>query len=120
LNPFGIAIVGGLVADAGLLALIGIRGRRRWLQSTYAACALSFVVAGAAAVGMAEGLLSAAWDPAVLGTMLLSNALTAILVLSLIHGETLPRRRAASFLLLGPVPVLAFLAAPQGWTASAA
>src|SRR6266571_2327930 len=52
--------------------------------------------------------------------MLLSNALTAILVLSLIHGETLPRRRAASFLVLAPVPVLAFLAPLQGWTASTA
>ena len=120
MNAFGIAIVGGLIADAGLLVLIGIRGRRRWLQSTYAACALSFVVAGTAAVGMAERILPAAWDQAVLGTMLLSNALTAILVLSLIHGETLPRRRAASFLLLVPVPVLAFLAPLQGWTASTA
>src|SRR3989304_9401263 len=34
----------------------------------------------------------------------------------LIHGETLPRRRAAAFLLLGPVPVLAVFAPAEGWT----
>ena len=120
MNPLDVAAVGSLVADAALLALMAIRGRRRWLQATYAACALSFVVAGTAAVGTAEGALPAAWDQAVLGTMLLSNALTAILVLGLIHGETLPRRRGAAFLLLAPVPALAFLAPSQAWTASTA
>src|SRR5207244_6379791 len=37
-----------------------------------------------------------------------------------IHGETLPRRRSVAFLLLIPVPLLAYLAPIEGWTAAAA
>src|SRR5438093_10710006 len=55
-----------------------------------------------------------------LGILLLSHALTAILVLGLIHGETLPRRRSVALLLLIPVPVLAYLAPIEGWIATAA
>ena len=119
MNPFELATLGGFVADAWILAIVAIRGRRRWLQTTYAACSLAFIVLGAASVGTAEGLLSGG-DSIVLFTLLLAHALTAILVLGLIHGETMPRRRATAYLLLVPVPVLAFLAPSQGWTAATA
>ncbi len=120
MNPFSAAVLIGLLFDAGLVAIVAIRGRRLWVQATYAACAFAFTVAGAAAVGTEEGLLPPTRDDIVLGTMLLSYALTTILVLSLIHGETLPRRRATAFLLLVPVPLLAFLAPSQGWTTAIA
>lgn len=117
---FSVAIAAGLVADAGLLAFVAVRGRRRWLQATYAACNLAFIVTGVAAVGSAEGLIQPARDDVLLGTMLLAHALTAILVLSLIHGETLARRRGAVFLLLVPALVLTLLAPSEGWTAATA
>lgn len=111
-----IAVAAGSLAAAWLLALVLVRGRRRWLQATYAACGLSFLVMGVGFVALEEGFLDPAREDVVLGTMLLAYALTAILVVGLIHGETLPRRRAAAFLLLGPVPVLAYFATAQGWT----
>src|SRR5207245_3031918 len=48
------------------------------------------------------------------------DALTAILVLSLIHGETLTRQRSIAFLLLVPVPGLTALAPAAGWTPATA
>ena len=51
-----------LAADGWLLAFVGIRGRRPWLQSTFAACALSFLVVGAWSAGRNEGLLPAVGD----------------------------------------------------------
>src|SRR5438309_344898 len=67
-----------------------------------------------------EGVLPAVRDDLVLGLMLLTHALTAILVLGLIHGEALPRRRAVTFLVLVPVPLLAYLAPIEGWTVATA
>src|SRR3989442_42046 len=49
-----------------------------------------------------------------------AHARIAILVLGLIHGETLPRRRSVAFLLRIPVPLLAYLAPIEGWTAATA
>ncbi len=118
MNVASWTVVLGLVVDGWLLALVAIRGRRPWIQATFAACALAFIVMGAAAVVAAEGLLPPERQDVVLGTMLLAHALTAILVLGLIHGEPLPRRRAAAFLLLAPTPLLAYLAPSQGWTAA--
>src|SRR5207249_431437 len=65
-------------------------------------------------------VLAALRDDVALGIVLLAHALTAILVLGLIHGETLPRRRSVAFLLLVPVPVLAYLAPIEGWTVATA
>src|SRR5207244_7707389 len=96
----------GVAADGWLLAFLAIRGRRPWLQSTFAACALSFLVVGAWSAARNEGVLPAVRDDLVLGLVLLTHALTAILVLRLIHGEVLPRRRAVTFLLLAPFPPL--------------
>jgi hypothetical protein len=120
MNLSSLVVLLGIAIDGSLVALIGLRGRRPWLQATYSACALSFVVAGAAFVGRTEGLFASPREDVVLGLLLLTHALTAILVLGLIHGETLPRRRAATFLLLVPVPILASLALGQGWTAATA
>jgi hypothetical protein len=119
MNPPSAVILVGLAVDGWLLALIAVRGRRPWLQATYAACALSFLVVGASAVGETEGLFPVR-DDVVLGLLLLTHALTAILVLSLIHGEVLPRERAATFLLLAPVPLLAYFAPGQRWTVATA
>lgn len=110
----------GVIADAWLLALVIVRGRRLWIQATYSACALAFLVTGVSFVVTQEGFIPAIRQDVVVGLMLLSHALTAILVLSLIHGETLPRKRGAAFLLLAPVPALAYLAPGEGWTAATA
>src|SRR3989454_5523657 len=120
LNISSAAILAGVAVDAWLLAFIAIRGRRPWLQATYAACSLAYLALGAAFVGTTEGVLAALRNDMALGILLLSHALTAILVLGLIHGETLPRRRSVALLLLIPVPVLAYLAPHEGWIASAA
>jgi hypothetical protein len=120
LNPLSLVVLLGSAGDAWILALVAIRGRRRWLQATFAACTLAFLINGAAFVGTTEGLWSQTPEDVLLGILLLSHALTAILVLGLIHGEALPRKRAAAFLLLVPVPVLTFLAPSQGWTAATA
>jgi len=120
MNLSSAAILAGVAVDAWLLAFIAIRGRRPWLQATYAACTLAYLALGAAFVGINEGVLAALRNDVALGILLLSHALTAILVLGLIHGETLPRRRSIAFLLLIPVPVLAYLAPIEGWTATAA
>src|SRR5438876_5638006 len=120
LNVSSAAILAGVAADAWLVAFIAIRGRRPWLQATYAVCSLAYLALGAAFVGINERVLAALRNDVALGILLLSHALTAILVLGLIHGETLPRRRSVAFLLLIPVPVLAYLAPIEGWTAAAA
>jgi len=120
LNLSSAVVLGGVAVDGWLLALVAIRGRRPWLQATFAACALSFLVAGASFVGRNEGLLPPVLEDVVLGLLLLSHALTAILVLGLIHGEALPRQRAITFLLLAPVPLLATLAPAEGWTVATA
>jgi len=120
MNLITAAVLLGCVAEAWLLVLIAVRGRRRWLQATYTACALAFLVGGASFVGTTEGLLTQARDDVTLGLLLLAHALTAILVLGLIHGETLPRQRAVAFLLLAPVPVFAWLAPSEGWTVATA
>src|SRR5213080_4840138 len=120
LNLSSAVVLGGVAVDGWLLALVAIRGRRPWLQATFAACALSFLVAGASFVGRNEGLLPPVREDVVLGLLLLTHALTAILVLGLIHGEALPRQRAITFLLLAPVPLLASLAPAEGWTVATA
>ena len=120
MNVSSAAILAGVAVDAWLVAFIAIRGRRPWLQATYAACSLAYLSLGAAFVGTNEGVLAALRDDVALGILLLSHALTAILVLGLIHGETLPRRRSVAFLLLIPVPLLAYLAPIEGWSAAAA
>ena len=120
MNLSSAVVLGGVAVDGWLLALVAIRGRRPWLQATFAACALSFLVAGASFVGRNEGLLPPVREDVVLGLLLLSHALTAILVLGLIHGEALPRQRAITFLLLAPVPLLATLAPAEGWTVATA
>ncbi|HWM53437.1 MAG TPA: hypothetical protein VNP71_09785 [Thermoplasmata archaeon] len=120
MNISSAAILAGVAVDAWLVAFIAIRGRRPWLQATYAACSLAYLSLGAAFVGTNEGVLTALRNDVALGILLLSHALTAILVLGLIHGETLPRRRSVAFLLLIPVPLLAYLAPIKGWTAAAA
>jgi hypothetical protein len=120
LNPASLAVLLGNAASLWILALVAVRGRRRWLQATFAACVLAFVIGGAAFVGRTEGLWPQARDDVLLGILLLAHALTAILVLGLIHGEMLQRQRAAAFLLLVPVPVLAALAPSQRWTVATA
>lgn len=120
MNLSSVAILAGVAAEAWLIALLVLRGRRHWLQAAYAACAFAFLVAGVSFVGTNEGLLPPPRDDVLLGLTLLGYALAAVLVLGLIHGETLPRRRAATFLLLAPVPVLALLAPSQGWTVASA
>ena len=120
MNLSSAAILAGVAVDAWLLAFLAIRGRRPWLQATYAACSLAYLALGAAFVGTNEGVLTAPRDDVALGILLLSHALTAILVLGLIHGETLPRRRSVAFLLLVPVPLLAYLAPMERWTAATA
>src|SRR5207249_620654 len=120
LNLSSAAILAGIAVDAWLLAFIAIRGGRPWLQATYAACTLAYVALGAAFVGTNERVLAALRDDVALGIVLLAHALTAILVLGLIHGEALPRRRAVTFLLLVPVPLLAYLAPIEGWTVATA
>lgn len=113
-------VVVGSVVDAWLIALVLLRGRRTWIKATYVACGFAFLLAGAAFVVSQEGLMQAVRQEVVVGLMLLSHALLAILVLSLIHGETLPRKRGAAFLLLAPVPVLAWFAPGEGWTVATA
>src|SRR5436853_2372472 len=120
MNLSSVIVLVGVAADGWFLAFLAIRGRRPWLQSTFAACALSFLVVGAWSAARNEGILPVVREDLVLGLMLLTHALTAILVLGLIHGEALPRRRAVAFLLLVPVPLLAYLAPIEGWTAATA
>src|SRR2546429_8680799 len=120
MNLSSAAILAGVAADAWLLALLAIRSQLPRPQATSAAGSLAFLALGAAFVGTTEGVLTALRNDVALGIMLLSHALTAILVLGLIHGETLPRRRSVAFLLLIPVPLLAYLAPIEGWTAAAA
>ena len=95
---------GAIVAEAWLLALVALRGRRPWLQATFAAFALTLILNGAAYIGTTEGFLPSAWELGVLGSFVLAHALLAVLVLSLLHGETVPRRRPWVLLLLA-VPV---------------
>src|SRR2546429_1952885 len=120
MNLSSVVVLLGVATDGWLLAFLAIRGRRPWLQSTFAACALSFLVVGAWSAARNEGVLPVVRDDLALGLMLLTRSLTAILVLGLIHGEALPRRRAVTFLLLVPVPLLAYLAPIEGWTVATA
>src|SRR5439155_110706 len=92
LNLSSAAILAGIAVDAWLLAFIAIRGRRPWLQATYAACTLAYLALGAAFVGTNERLLAAPRDDVARGI----------------------------FLLLGPVPVLAYLAPIEGGTVGTA
>ncbi len=112
---YSLAVLAGVIVDAWLLALVGLRGRRPWLQATFGALALTLIVNGAAFVGTSEGFLAADWESAVLWTLVLAHPLTAILVLSLIHGETLPRRRPAVFALLALAPVVVLLTPSADW-----
>src|SRR5207245_2585532 len=70
LNLSSVAVLAGIAVDAWLIAFVGLRGRRPWLQATYAACALSYLVLGAAYVGTNEHVLGSLDGPAVLGVML--------------------------------------------------
>ena len=112
---YSLAVGAGIVVEAWLLALVILRGRRPWLQATFAALALTLVVNGAAFIGTSEGFLGPQWESAVLWTLVLAYPLTAILVLSLIHGETVPRRRPAVFLLLALAPLVVVLTPSADW-----
>ncbi len=112
---YSLALGAGIVVEAWLLALVVLRGRRPWLQATFAALALTFIVNGAAFIGTSEGFLAPAWESVVLWTLVLADPLTAILVLSLIHGETLPRRRPVVFVLLALAPVVVLLTPSADW-----
>lgn len=112
-----LAVLAGVVVDAWLVALVALRGRRPWLQATFAALGLTLIVNGAAFLGLDTGFLSASWGDAVFATLVLLYPLSAILVLGLIHGESLPRRRAAIFLLLVAIPVILLLVPPADRTA---
>ncbi len=112
---YSLALGAGLVVEAWLLALVILRGRRPWLQATFAALTLTLIVNGAAFIGTSEGFLGPAWEPVVLWTLILADPLTAILVLSLIHGETLLRRRPAVFVLLALAPVVVLLTPSADW-----
>ncbi|HYM40857.1 MAG TPA: hypothetical protein VEY12_12085 [Thermoplasmata archaeon] len=112
---YSMAVGVGLVIDAWLLALVLLRSHRPWLQATFAALVLTYIVNGAAFIGTAEGFLPVAWEPVVLWTFVLTHPLTAILVLTLIHGETVPRRRPAAFALLALVPLVVLLTPSADW-----
>ncbi len=112
---YDIVVGAGTVVAAWLLALVALRSRRTWLKATYAALALTFIVNGVAYVGTAEGFLSSDWESTVLWTMILAHPLATIVVLSLIHGETLARRRPAILLLLLVVPELFALTPSVDW-----
>lgn len=120
MNLASAVVLLGCAVDVWLIALVLIRGRRKWVQATYTACAFAFLAGGIVFVGSSEGVLAAGRDDVMLGLLLLAHALAAILVLSLIHGETLPRQRGAVFLLLVPVPILAWLAPSERWTVATA
>lgn len=112
---YSLAVGAGLVVEAWLLALVAVRGKRPWLQATFAALVLTLIVNGAAFIGTSEGVLASSWESAVLWTLVLAYPLTAILVLSLIHGETLTRRRPVVFLLLALVPAVVLLTPSADW-----
>ncbi len=112
---YSLALLAGAIVDAWLLALVAIRGRRPWLQATFAALALTSLVNAAAFVGTSEGLLDSAWEAAVLWTLVLAQPLTAVLVLGLVHGETLPRHRPLVFALLALAPVVVLLTPSADW-----
>lgn len=114
---YDLAAVAGAVANAWLLALVMLRGGRPWLQATFAALGLTFILNGAAFVGTDMGLLPAAWRLAVFSTVVLAYPLAAILVLGLIHGDSLPRRKAVMFLLLAAVPLFVVATPSAEWTA---
>ena len=112
---YSLAVGAGIVVEAWLLALVVLRGRRPWLVATFGALALTLIVNGAAFIGTSEGFLDPAWESAVLWTLVLANPLTAILVLSLIHGETVPRRRPVVFVLLALAPLVVLLTPSADW-----
>ena len=112
---YSLALGAGIAVEAWLLALVVLRGRPPWLVATVAALALTLIVNGAAFIGTSEGFLDPAWESVVLWTLVLANPLTAILVLSLIHGETVPRRRPVVFVLLALAPVVVLLTPSADW-----
>src|SRR5207245_10479966 len=81
MNLSSASILAGVAVDAWLLAFLAIRGRRPWLQATYAACSLAYLAFCAAFVGPNDGVLTAPRDDVALAILPLSHALTAILVL---------------------------------------
>ncbi len=115
---YDLAVAAGAAAEAWLVAAVLLRGRRPWLQATFAALGLTLVLNGAASIGVDAGILPSAWQSAVFGTLLLTYPLTAILVLGLIHGESLPRRKPVIFLLLAGVPAFLLVTPPSLWTAA--
>ncbi len=114
---YNLALAAGVVVDAWLLALMVLRGRRPWLQATFAALALTFIANDAAFVGTDQGFLTASWGSVVIATMVLAHPLITILVLGLVHGESLPRRKAVTFLLLAAVPEFVLVTPAAEWTA---
>src|SRR5437879_13524176 len=74
LNLSSAVVLGGVAVDGWLLALVVIRGRRPWLQAAFAACALSFLVAGASFVRRNDGLLAPVREDVDLGLLLRSHA----------------------------------------------
>src|SRR5436853_1385112 len=78
LNLSTAVVLGGVAVDGWLLGLVAIRGRRPWLQATFASCALSFLVAGASFVVRSACLVPPVREVVVFGRIVLSHALTAI------------------------------------------
>src|SRR5437879_12117576 len=100
MNLSSAAILAGVAVDAWLLAFIAIRGRRPWLQATYAACCLAYLALGAALVGTTVGVLAALSNVVALGIMLLSPALAAIVVFGHVICDTLARCKYVALLIV--------------------
>lgn len=115
---YDLAVGAGAIVDAWLIALVLLRGGRPWLQATFAALGLTLMVNAAAFVGTDAGLLPATWQVGVFATLVLVDPIAAIVVLGLIHGESLPRRKATLFLLLAAVPLFVVATAPSERTAA--
>ncbi len=101
---YDLVLAAGVAVDAWLLFFVVLRGHRPWLQATFAALALTVIVNAVGFIGIDQGFFAPSWEPVVLATLILSHPLSTILVLGLIHGGFLPRRRPVAFLLLGVVP----------------
>jgi hypothetical protein len=119
-NPTSLLLGAGAIADAWLVALVLVRGRRTWLRAVFAALGVAAILAAAAHAGATEGVLGPGWSTVTLWALVVVHPLVAILVLAVIHGEGLLWRRPAALLVLVPVPILASLAPAGGWTVDVA
>lgn len=115
---YDLAVGAGAIVEAWIVALLALRGRRPWLQASFAAFGFTLIVNAAAFVGLDAGVLSEPWEFAVFATTVLVYPLAAILVLGILQGESLPRQKGAIFLLLAAVPLCIFGTPSADWTAS--